>query len=447
MTRRFVLACLGAASLTAMTMVTTGGASSVRSWVAVAVPTSAAHRLDLHRFAAPPSIDECEATYQLACYSPDQLRHAYHVGPLLRSGLTGKGQTIAIVDSFGSPTIEHDLQVFDQTWGIPDPPSIQTITPAGAVPPFDPTDDDMVGWALETTLDVEYAHVMAPQADLLVVATPVSETEGAVGFPEIVAAENYVIDNGLADVISQSFGATEQTFADRQSLLALRSAFVNAAQHGVTVLGAAGDAGATDFQSDQQTLYSYQVDSWPSSDPLVTSVGGTRLDLDPAGHRIGPDAVWNDDYGASGGGLSTMFARPAFQDGVQSVVGTQRGTPDISLSAALDGGVVVYTSYDEHDAGWGIAGGTSEATPMFAGIVAVAAQAAGHRLGVINQALYSIAARDDRAIVDVTSGSNTFGDVTGYDAVSGYDLASGLGTIDAARLVPALAAAVPAPTP
>ena len=437
MRRRYVLACLVAANITAMI----GGhavSSASRSPSVAPIPAGA---LGQHRFSLPPSTDECEADYQLACYSPAQLRHAYDLGPLQQQGLAGAGQTIAIVDSFGSPTIENDLHVFDQTWGLPDPPSIRTITPAGDLPAFDPADDEMAAWAFETTLDVEYAHVMAPAASILVVATPVAETEGVAGFPQIVAAENYVVDHGLADVISQSFGATEQTFPSEQSVLALRSAFVNAAAHGVTVLSAAGDTGATDYQSDQQTLYSYPVDSWPSSDPLVTSVGGSRLQLDAEGDRTAPDEAWQDDYGAGGGGLSTIFARPSFQDGVSGVVGTQRGTPDLVLSAALDGGVIAYSSYDPDATGWTIAGGTSVATPMFAGIVAIAAQLAGHRLGVINSTLYSIAQRDAGGIVDVTEAGNSFGDVSGYDAVGGYDLASGIGTVDAALLVPHLAAA------
>lgn len=407
----------------------------------VPVPAGAGHRLDRSEFVAPPSSDECRTTYQVTCYSPAQLRAAYDVDPLLDGGTTGAGTTIAIVDSFGSPTIEHDLAVFDATWGLPDPPSIRTITPAGPLPPFDPSDSDMAGWAFETTLDVEYAHVMAPQADILVVATPVSETEGVAGFPQIVAAENYVIDHGLADVISQSLGAAEQTFPSAQRLRSLRGAFVNAAKHGVTVVASAGDSGATDYQNDQQTLFSYPVDSWPSTDPLVTSVGGTQLHLDATGARTASDAVWNDGYGAGGGGLSTVFSRPAYQDGVRGVVGTSRGTPDVSLSAAVDGGVIVYSSYDPDDTGWSVVGGTSEAAPLFAGLVALATQQAGHRLGAINAALYRLAQRSDGGIVDVTTGDNSYGDVTGYDAVPGYDLATGLGTVDAAQLVPALAAA------
>ena len=158
-------------------------------------------------------------------------------------------------------------------------------------------------------------------------------------------------------MISQSFGATEQTFAIRQSVLALRSAFVNAAASTASrSSSAAGDSGATDLQSDQQTLYSYRVDSWPSSDPLVTSVGGTRLQLDADGNRTAPDEVWSDEYGAGGGRAEHDFRPAGVPDGVGAVVGDRRGTPDVALSAAIDGGVIVYTSYDQDDSGWGIVG-------------------------------------------------------------------------------------------
>lgn len=408
------------------------------------LPASALHRLDSHAFPAPPSSTGCQQTYRLLCYTPDQIRAVYGVTPLLDDGNDGAGRTIAIVDSYGSPTIEHDLQVFDQAWGLPDPPSIETITPVGELPPFDPTDADMAGWAFETTLDVEYAHLVAPQASILVVATPVAETEGVAGFPEIEQAENYVVENGLADVISQSLGAAEQTFPSSERLLELRGAFTNAAEHGVTVVASSGDSGATDFENDGTTLFDYPVDSWPSTDPLVTSVGGTRLHLTPAGRRSAADTIWNDAYGAGGGGTSTVFSRPAFQDAVSGVVGDHRGTPDIAMSAAVDGGVLVYSSYNPDDTGWGVVGGTSEAAPLFAGLVALAAQRAKHRLGPINDTLYQLVAQPGSGIVDVTSGDNSYGGVTGYTAGPGYDLASGLGTVDAGRFVPALAKAAPA---
>jgi subtilase family serine protease len=241
----------------------------------------------------PPTTAYCLANFGLHCYQPFQLEKAYNLKPLRDAGIDGRGRTIVIVDSFGSPTIEHDLQVFDQTFGLPDPPSLTIIQPAGPVPPFDPTNSDMTGWAAETTLDVEWAHVFAPGAAILLVETPVSETEGVQGFPEIVTAENYVIDHDLGDVISQSFGATEETFPSKDSLLDLRSAFKNAAEHKVTVLGASGDLGATDFELNLIDIYPMRVTSWPSSDPLVTSVGGTMLTLDDSGKRLAPAPTWS----------------------------------------------------------------------------------------------------------------------------------------------------------
>jgi len=397
----------------------------------------------------PPTTSECLANFGIHCYQPAQFVKAYDLAPLFAHGITGRGETIAIVDSFGSPTIANDLHVFDQTFGLADPPSLKIVAPAGPIPAFDPNNSDMVGWAEETTLDVEWSHVFAPQANILLVETPVSETEGVTGFPEIVKAENYVINHNMADVISQSFGATEETFPSVGSLLALRSAFFNAAAHHVTVLGASGDAGATDYQLNLSDLYTHRVNSWPSSDPLVTSVGGTMLTLDDAGNRLAPDVVWNDPYGAGGGGVSSVFSRPGFQNDVRRVVGSKRGTPDISLSAAVDGAVVFYFSFEPGIVGYHLVGGTSEATPEFAGIVALADQMAHHRLGLLNPRLYSLLGEHGNGIVDVTMGNNTFGPfqnsdgntytVVGFNATRGYDLASGLGTIDAARFVPALA--------
>jgi len=405
------------------------------------VPASAGHILKAHRFVTPPTTADCQAAIGIACYSPTQIQTAYNVAPLFNHGDTGRGQTIAIVDSFGSPTITADLKSFDDAFGLPAPPSLTVIAPAGPIPPYD-NSDDRQGWAFESTLDVEYAHAMAPGANILLVETPVSETEGTQGFPEIVQAENYVINHNMADVISQSFGATEQTFPTTASLLRLRGAFINAAAHHVTVLAASGDDGATDATADGIGTYPTRVNSWPSSDPLVTSIGGSQLFLDAAGHRTAPDVVWNDGYGASGGGVSSIFPRPAFQSRVRDVVGGHRGTPDISMSAAVNGGVLVYISaFGAGSEGFYIVGGTSEASPLFAGVVALSTQLAHHKIGDINPLLYNLGKSPRQTgLIDVTSGDNTFAGVTGYPATTGYDLASGWGTIDAAAFVPGLAA-------
>jgi len=447
--RRLVLAVLAAAALFALAVATraTGHGGGARI-VPLAVTS-----IEGQSATQPTPTSTCKSARGISCYSPAQFEKAYDLAGLHAQGIDGSGETIAIVDSFGSPTIANDLHQFDQTFGVSNPygipvdpaiaqdPSLQIITPAGAPPSFDPTNGDMVGWAQETTLDVEWAHVIAPKANILLVETPVSETEGVTGFPEIVTAENYVIDHHLANVISQSFGATEPTFPSRQSLLDLRSAFVNADRHDVTVLGASGDEGTTDYESNLEDLYPFRVNSWPSSDPLVTSVGGTKLTLDDAGNRLAPDVVWNDSaigiQAASGGGVSSVFRRPKFQDEVAGVVGEARGTPDISMNAAVDGGVWVYYTFVGASSPWHIFGGTSAATPEFAGIVAMADQVAGKSLGNINDDLYRLHGQKS-GIVDVTEGNNDIGPfqnsdgntyhVAGFCARKGYDLATGLGT-------------------
>jgi subtilase family serine protease len=411
----------------------------------------------------PPTTAVCQASFQVACYQPAQIQQAYNLPGLYNQGVTGKGATIVIVDSFGSPTIANDLTVFDQQFGLPAPPSFKIIRPVGAVPRYDPSNAQMFSWAGETSLDVEYAHAVAPGAGILLVETPVAETEGVTGFPQIVKAEEYVINHHLGDVISQSFGATEQTFPSNAALQALRGAYIAADRQHITVLSASGDDGATDLGLNSQTFYTRPVTGWPASDPLVTGVGGTQLHLDSNGNRTSPDTVWNDTFNpsaqdfilgssgpsplAAGGGKSVFFSRPAYQNAVRNVVGGSRGVPDISMSAACNGAVDVYQSFAGEAAGWYPTCGTSEATPLFAGIVALADQVAGHPLGLINSALYTMAARHLPGLVDVTSGNNAVSftqggrshTVPGFAAGAGYDLASGLGTVNAAEFVSELA--------
>ena len=412
-----------------------------------------------------PSNQDCVLQFSEPCYQPAQLQAAYDEQPLFNRGITGKGQTIVIVDSLGSPTIRSDLRTFDSAFGLPAPPSFHIISPDGRVPRYNGKDTAQ-GWAGETTLDVDWAHAMAPGANILLVETPVPETSGLQGMPQIVGAENYVIDHHLGQVISQSFGAAEATFPSAASIEGLRSAYVNAEQNGVTVLAAAGDDGATDQSNNAGTLlYTHRAVLWPATDPLVTAVGGTQLALDINGQRTAPDAVWNDGNNpellnafagspdptgiATGGGTSAVFGRPSYQDGVARVVGDHRGIPDISMSAACSGLVLTYNSFGGEQAGWYASCGTSEATPLFAGIVALAAQVAGHPLGLINPALYRLYAEHASGLIDVTQGNNTVPftqhgtmyTVKGYSAGRGYDLASGVGTVNADLFVPELAAA------
>jgi subtilase family serine protease len=460
------------------------------------VPFAAGHIIPMGtgKMSTPPTTAICEAKFGIACYQPFQIQRAYNLGPLFYKGIEGQGETIVIVDAFGSPSIQGDLETFDSQMGLPNPPSFQVITPEGPIttnptnctktysPTGPDTCSDYYGWTDETSLDVEWSHVMAPGANILLVETPMTETEGIYGFPQIVAAENYVIDHHLGNVITQSFGANEQTFTSPSQIYSLRSAYFNAKRHGVTVLAGSGDNGATDEicnpssdcanPADVICCSSTRTISWPASDPLVTAVGGTQLHLNDVGVRTAADSVWNDlsstvgvtgpvyTWGSSGGGLSTVFSRPKFQDGVASIVGGSRGTPDIAMSAAVNGAVVYYDSTDPSVGGWGIVGGTSEASPLFSGIVALADQVAGHSLGYLNPKLYALAqSGGSNGIVPISEGTNTYTfctaadvksdsscasssdlvTVPGFSANGSYNNATGWGTVNAALFVPALA--------
>jgi subtilase family serine protease len=491
------------AAVTAITALGAGSGAIAPVSVAAAVPLAAAvqvtpfatgHIVAEGGMSQPPTTAQCESDFGIACYQASQLQQAYDLSPLFSRGIEGQGETIVIVDAFGSPSIASDLQTFDSQMGLPNPPSFRVITPEGPVTTtpsnctsaYSPTGPDLCsdyfGWTDETSLDVEWSHAMAPKANILLVETPMTETEGIYGFPQIVAAENYVVDHHLGDVITQSFGANEQTFTSAGQIYSLRSAYLNAAQHGVTVLAASGDQGATDEVCDPRSdcanpddaicCQSSRAIDWPASDPLVTAVGGTQLHLNAVGDRTAPDSVWNDlsstvgvtgpvyTWGSSGGGRSAVFSRPQFQNGVAGVVGDSRGTPDIAMSAAVNGAVDFYDTTDPSVAGWGIVGGTSEASPLFSGIVALADQYAGHSLGYLNPALYAMGqGRGPDGIVPISQGGNTYTyclaadtesddscasssdlvTVPGFNADGYYNDATGWGTVNAASFVPALA--------
>jgi subtilase family serine protease len=454
---------LSGSGLLAATLLTVGGSSAAVVSSAAAGPIPLAQLVSNHAFLTPPTTADCIAQFGIACYAPFQFQKAYNLDPLYKQGFTGAGKTIVIVDSYGFSGIGQELKAFDNAFHLPPPPHFAILQPEGPIPPFNPTKRPvMVGWAQETTLDVEYSHAIAPDANILLVETPVAETIGVTGFPQIVAAENYVIDHHLGDVITQSFAAPEQTFPNAQSLLKLRSAYKNAADHGVTVLAASGDQGPSGPktltpQGFAATYFLRRVAEWPADDPLVTGVGGLQLFLNAKGAETQPDAVWNDTalFGspaAGGGGRSSIFDRPWYQNGVASAVHSSRGFPDISMSAAVNGAALVYLNANaaQGAAGFYLIGGTSEASPEFAGIIAIADQMAGHGLGLINPALYAMEAAGAPGLVDVTAGTNTVTfpqsgathTVNGFAARDGYDLSTGVGTVNAALFVPELVAAV-----
>jgi subtilase family serine protease len=468
---RHIATVAGCALLTVAAM---AGDGSVLAAPARALPGPSRHAVTAWTAASPaalsvapargggaaPASAWCARAFGINCYSPGQIERAYDLPPLYARGLDGRGRTIVIVDPYGSPTIDHDLRVFDAGCGLPGPPSLRVIQPAGRVPRYDADDQDMVDAAAETTTDVEAAHSIAPGASILLVETPAGETLTGGGFAQFMAAENYVVTHGLGDVISQSFGLPERSFGSQAALRRLRYAVKNAYRHHVTVLAAANDFGVTGPTRAGGRFRTQPVVDWPASDPLVTGVGGTWLRLTAAGRRIAPDVAWNESGSAvvaryagalpwaSSGGRSAVFTRPAYQDPVRAVTGGRRGVPDIALSASFRGGFLTYGSFTGRGA-WKPAAGTSVATPMLAGLVAIADQDAGTRLGLINPALYRLDQAHAPGIVPVTRGSNTVSFTTGgktvtvrgYLAQAGYSLVTGVGTVDAARFVPELIAA------
>jgi subtilase family serine protease len=405
----------------------------------------------------PPTNAFCETNFGFECLGPPDVRTAYGLNSLLDSGFTGVGETIVLIDSYGSPTIAADLHKFDSDYGIPDPPSFKVLSPLGTVP-FDPTQPDQIGWAFETTLDVEWAHAMAPGASIVLLTSPVDETEGVQGLPEFLKLEKFALEHHLGKIFSQSFAATENTlFYDAAGpqgpvvIAAYNEFYRLAAAQGVTVLAAAGDGGSQNAATYSETLgaatsyYTFPTVNFPASSPWVTGVGGTALYLDANDDYL-YETVWNDNSigaGAGGGGISQLFAEPFYQlftlpPRMQRQLGGHRGVPDVSYNADdANSAIFVYLSFlGPANAGYYLIGGTSEGSPQWAGIVADLNQRAGFPLGFLNPRLYAIGGLGQFSHYgrDITLGNNAYGGVPGYNAGPGWDLATGWGTPDLSQL-------------
>ncbi|MDN4595149.1 S53 family peptidase [Polycladomyces subterraneus] len=335
-------------------------------------------------------------TYQSG-YQPSQIKKAYGIDRLTA---TGMGQTIAIVDAYGSPTIQNDLATFDAQFGLP-AANLQIAYPSGK-----PNRTDG-GWALETAMDVEWAHALAPNAKILLVVAK------SASISDLVTAIDYASNNG-AQVVSNSWGGAE---------FSSESSYDSHFQHpGTIYLASSGDSGAGT--------------GWPAVSPFVLAVGGTSLQIDTSGNYLS-ESGWS----GSGGGTSTYVARPSYQDGWSNIVGTQRGNPDISFDADPYTGVAVYsgTKY-QGQSGWFVVGGTSLGSPCWAAMLALVDQGRTMPLSSLDtiQQLYQIAGTTNSSgytnnYHDVTQGSNG-----GFTSISGYDLVTGIGSPKADALIPAL---------
>ena len=443
------------------------------------------------------------------CYDPAHFLHAYGIDKLHKMGLTGKGQTIILADSFGSPTMQQDLDHFSDTFKLPRT-TIQFIYPNGTyVNPV--STDDQVGWAGETTLDLEWAHAIAPDATLVNIITNVSETVGLAGFPELFAGIQAAVQQYPGAILSMSFGTGEPTFTDADIRTYLQGSFHQIFEQAVsadmTLLASSGDSGNTNLNADQTSLYGFSNASYPASDPLVTAVGGTSLQAGwvwtPQGTaddywtcqlQKNPncptnflnsvqsngvlETVWKEDWAiaSGGGGVSTIFDAPEFQANLSpsiiKIMNGHRAIPDVSLNAAINGGVETYQSYISPSQGitapeWQNVGGTSCASPEMAGLIALAGQRASNLLGrkvgigFLNPVLYSLnRKRDFHDVVSHALGTdhqveiNNNGlyfsaallaadgptrvppvAVPGYETEIGYDLAAGRGSPKAVNFV------------
>ncbi len=333
-------------------------------------------------------------------YTPAQIRHAYGVDQLTNQG---EGQIIGIVDGYDYPNAEADLGVFTSTFGLPActvANGCLTIIYAGGVKP--PVNR---GWTGETSLDLQWAHAIAPNAKLLLIEGADGKTGTLLKGVPLAAA------NG-ASVISMSWG-TNHEFAGETQLD--RAFFADAA---VTYFNASGDSGVNLF-------------GYPGASPLVVGAGGTRLRLDGS-NDILTETAWS----GSGGGESLYFTEPAYQIGAQN--SGARGVPDVSWDSDPATGVA---TYDSEDGNWSQVGGTSAASPQWAALTAIAnslrAQQGKGTIG--NQFLTTIYA-NPLAFRDITRGTNgSCGMIC--TAGPGYDFVTGEGSPTAPAVVAALVAA------
>ena len=366
-------------------------------------------------------------------YTPAQIKGAYGI-----SGFDGAGQKVAIIDAYASPTIASDVNQWSTNRGLPTMTAnqfTQEVAPGTFHHPERGMKQDPQGWYGEESLDVEAVHGMAPAADIVFVGAPNN-------FQDLDAALNFVVDKHVASIVSNSYGFNTELlppgFIKPQEDTILQGVI-----EGIGIYFSSGD------NSDESLVEGIITTDWPASSPFVTSVGGTSLAVGASNNYLfetgwgtttsswtgtawspTPPGSWL--YGA-GGGVSRLFAEPAYQQGVvpSSVFAAQgrtgRAVPDIAANADPNTGYLIgqtqtfpdgTVKYSEYRIG-----GTSLACPLIAGMMALANQAAGHTLGFVNPLLYSLAGSS--AFTDVVSPASTVAVVrTNY--VNGVDASNGL---------------------
>jgi subtilase family serine protease len=373
----------------------------------------------------------------------------YNIGNLWLKGIDGTGTTVAVIEGWDDPGIDAYIHVRDLRYGLPDP-VIQTIFPSGPLPAQCPPGMVVLGgygscdaWVGELRLDVLAVHLIAPYAKIVISATPADseindDPASNVAPPEMMHALEYIAANHVANAISISDGTGEGTYSfGTAQIHANDPGPLAAAAAGIPVLNASGDCGvvqnlAVANAQCGNTSAGPQTATWDDN-PWVTAVGGSVPNVSRTdGTKLGPDPLWHvGGIFSEGAGFSSVYPRPSYQNGVAKITGSPwRSVPDITMDAQ---------------------NGTSESAPMTAGVLALATQLNhGQNLGPINPALYELLGPlGSRAgISDVVSGNNSVIDpqtgnvlVQGFTAGPGFDVASGWGTVDASKFVPALVTA------
>ncbi len=372
-------------------------------------------------------------------YQPSDIQTAYNLNPLYQQGLNGAGTTIAIVDAYGSTTIANDAAAFSAIMGLP--PINLTIIGTPTESNF--STDSNAGWASETTLDVEWAHAIAPGAKIVLVVTPTNSFDDL--FAGIITAAS---TPGVV-TISNSWSGFDIGIAGD-------SEYYKAADNIFKMIGAAGQGlnfSTGDYGDNASQLGGvYTSVGWPGSSPYVTAIGGVSVALDSHKH-----VAWQTSWGTNlteiadtvalgsppldvpnnegfifggTGGYSDVYPKPAWQQ--WSVPGNRRGVPDISWVADPYTGVEIIFSADAAgDLAIGVIGGTSASCPMFSGLWAIATQRAHHRLGQAAPRLYRL---PPWAITDVTGQTSaswnnvtgTIQDSGGTNPINSWELAAPL---------------------
>lgn len=356
-------------------------------------------------------------------YSPGEMQTAYDMNPLYAAGWDGTGQTVVITDAFGSDTIQQDAQVFSEVYGLP-PVNLQVMRAPGAS--NNPHDGS---WAVETTLDVEWVHAMAPNANIVLVIGPTNHAD-------LDEAINWAVIHHLGNTISNSW-STLEGFGNPVTFDRVNRILEVAAAQGIDVNFATGDFG------DEVIRVGFQTVDFPASSPFATGIGGTSVALNPD-NTMAFQTGWGNNLtrivdtvalgsppvvpplhlgfqGGAGGGASLTYAKPSFQSGI---AGSTRQVPDISMLADPFTGAEFIETIDGQ-LGVGVVGGTSLATPMFSAIMAIASQKAGHGLGQAAPLVYNLPPGAVNDIVPVGSPNNATGVING-NPISADSLAAPL---------------------